>query len=106
MNVANDAWFNETAQQEQHFWNARLRAVELRRPTVRSANTGVSFALSSTGALLGTMEKSQPDTLRVTVPVPQEGKITLYARWGDWFSVLVGSLGLLYGIITSRLGGR
>lgn len=106
VNVANDAWFNETAQQEQHFWNARLRAVELRRPTVRSANTGVSFALSSTGALLGRMDKYQADTLRVTVPVPQEGKITLYARWGDWFSVLVGSLGLLYGIITSRSGGR
>ena len=95
VNVANDGWFNRTAQQEQHFWNSRLRSVELRRPLIRSANTGVTFAVSSTGALLGRLEKYGEATLRVVVPVPQSSDLTFYARYGDVFAATMAGLALL-----------
>ena len=95
VNVANDGWFNRTAQQEQHFWNSRLRSVELRRPLIRSANTGVTFAVSSTGALLGRLEKYTEATLRVVVPVPKSSDLTFYARYGDVFASTMAGLTLL-----------
>ena len=78
VNVTNDAWFNQSAAQEMHFWNSRLRCVELRRPLVRSANTGVTAAVSNTGEVLGRINKYEANSLTVTVPIPKEAVVTLY----------------------------
>jgi apolipoprotein N-acyltransferase len=50
INVTNDGWFKQSPAAAQHFANARFRAIELRRPMLRSANTGVSAAVDSTGS--------------------------------------------------------
>jgi apolipoprotein N-acyltransferase len=49
VNVTNDGWFKQSAAAAQHFANARFRAIELRRPMLRCANTGVSAAVDSAG---------------------------------------------------------
>ncbi len=49
VNVTNDAWFLESAGSHQHFANARLRAIETRRPMVRAANTGVTAFIDTHG---------------------------------------------------------
>ncbi len=41
--VVNDAWFGISSEQFQHTVQFRYRAVELRRPVVRCANTGISI---------------------------------------------------------------
>jgi apolipoprotein N-acyltransferase len=102
VNVTNDAWFNQSGEQEMHFWNARLRSVELRRPYVRSSNTGVTFALSSTGEVLGRLKKYEPGTLTVSVPLPSENVITLYANIGDLLPICLGSLTLFWAIVKGR----
>jgi apolipoprotein N-acyltransferase len=102
VNVTNDGWFNESGEQEMHFWNARLRSVELRRPYVRSANTGVTIALSNTGDVLGRLNKYEPGSLTVFVPVPTEAVVTLYAKVGDLLPICLGSLTLLWAFYRHR----
>ncbi len=102
VNVTNDGWFDGTAQPEQHFENARVRAIELRRPLVRAANTGVSGVIDEFGSLYdrvggGREPRSiqDPETgdyaIRGSIPavvrVPREGILTFYARFGDWFPI-------------------
>ncbi len=102
VSVSNDAWFNISAQQEMHFANARLRTVELRRPYVRSANTGVTGAISHLGSVLGKLDKYQTGQLTLTVPVPQENEVTLYAKIGDLLPALWGGLTLLWAMRRGR----
>ncbi len=114
VNVTNDGWFKESAAAAQHFANARFRAIELRRPMLRCANTGVSAAIDTTGST------AHPDTGKpqeivdakgshftrgsklVELDVPLKPSFSLYAIIGDW-----GVAGLaLSGILLAWLGGR
>ena len=100
VNITNDGWFKNSEAAAQHFANAKFRSIEFRRPTVRSANTGVSAVINSHGTVLDrkTRERSillddsgshlSRGWLYATVQVPLEGPLTLYARFGDWFSIL------------------
>ena len=96
VNVTNDGWFKESAVTAQHFANARFRAIELRRPMLRCANTGISAALDTTGST------AHPDTgrpqilmdshgshfirgsLLTELNIPLHPSTTLYALLGDW----------------------
>ena len=56
----NDAWYKDSAAAGQHNYHAVLRAVENGRWLLRSANTGISSIISSTGEItesLGALEK-------------------------------------------------
>lgn len=100
VNVTNDGWFKESEAAAQHFANAKFRSIELRRPTVRCANTGVSAVINSYGTVLDREQNEERvlvddtgshltrDWLYATAHVPVAGPLTLYARFGDWFSVL------------------
>lgn len=93
LNVTNDGWFRSTAGPHQHLHQARVRAVELGLPLVRSANTGISVVIDPYGrilrsARLGTaavFDSQLPSTLQ---PTP-------YSRWGELFFTLLlaGSFG-------------
>ena len=100
VNVTNDGWFRESEAAAQHFANARFRCIELRRPMVRSANTGVTAVVGVDGRLVDLVSGEQRilldgdgshftrGSLYATVYVPVRGKITLYAQFGDWFAVM------------------
>ncbi|MCK4579097.1 MAG: apolipoprotein N-acyltransferase, partial [Candidatus Marinimicrobia bacterium] len=47
--LVNDAWFGSTSEPYQHTAQFRYRAVEFRRPVVRSANTGISIVIDQRG---------------------------------------------------------
>jgi len=96
VNVTNDGWFKDSAAAAQHFANARFRTIELRRPMLRCANTGVSAAIDTTGST------AHPDTGEaqvitdangshftrgsrlVELDVPLQPSFSLYAIIGDW----------------------
>ncbi|WP_035601169.1 apolipoprotein N-acyltransferase [Haloferula sp. BvORR071] len=98
VNITNDGWFKESEGADQQFANARFRAIELRRPMIRAANTGVSAAITSTGITLNPHSrewKSQElrdengstftrGTLFVDVDIPKHPIRTLYSIIGDW----------------------
>ncbi len=112
VNVTNDGWFKESAAADQHFQYARFRAIELRRPMLRCANTGVSAAISTTGSTeppgsgppqILTDAKGSHFTrgsLLTELNVPLNPSFSLYAIIGDWGLILIALIGLL---LPSRL---
>ena len=90
--ITNDAWFGPTAAAYQHVQASTLRAVELRVPVVRAANTGWSGCIDAAGRWTGSVRDATGQELFVAgtypcevAPGPAE---SLYLRWGDWFAFL------------------
>jgi apolipoprotein N-acyltransferase len=106
VNVTNDGWFKESAAADQHFQYARFRAIELRRPMLRCANTGVSAAIDTTGSTahpdngksqILTDEKGSHFTrgsLLTELKVPLNPGFSLYAIIGEWGLIAIALLGL------------
>lgn len=104
INVTNDGWFKESEAAAQHMANAKFRAIELRRPMIRSANTGVSGIISATGSLSdpATGERQVVEdengnhftrgSLYGHAYAPVNGPVTLYSLAGDWFAWLMLAL--------------
>ena len=102
VNITNDGWFKESEAAEQHFHNALFRAIELRRPLLRCANTGVTAAVSATGQTLQKLvdDKGSNFTrgcLFAELPIPLKPSFSLYALTGDWPVIGLSLLGLVIG---------
>jgi apolipoprotein N-acyltransferase len=100
VNVTNDGWFGESKAARQHMANARFRAIELRRPMVRCANTGVSCIIDTAGGVVDDVTKRRQvledgdgsifteGSMFGYARIPVHPQWTLYALAGDWFVVL------------------
>ena len=111
VNLTNDGWFKESPAAAQHFANARFRAIELRRPMLRCANTGVSAAIDTIGSTAHPKTgKSQILTdangshftrgsLLTELNIPIHPSFSLYALIGDWGIILLSLVGLATAII-------
>ena len=87
--ITNDAWFGTFSGPYQHLDQARFRAVEHGLPVVRVANTGVSTVIDRFGSIdpaasLGLGQTGHLDRRVVTSTTP-----TLYARTGDWPTIVL-----------------
>ncbi|NWK55752.1 apolipoprotein N-acyltransferase [Verrucomicrobiaceae bacterium N1E253] len=109
VNVTNDGWFKQSEAAAQHMANARFRSIELRRPMIRAANTGVSGIVSVTGSLNDSVSGDRQvienenshfvrDTLYGHAYLPTSGPLTVYAILGDWFSGLCALIVLMMAI--------
>ncbi len=114
INVTNDGWFKESPAAAQHFANARFRAIELRRPMLRCANSGVSAAIDSTGST------AHPDTgvpqvlvdakgshftrgsLLAELKIPLRPSFSLFAVIGDWGILVSAATGLILAVMTRK----
>lgn len=118
VNLTNDGWFKESPAAAQHFANARFRAIELRRPMLRCANTGVSAAIDTIGSTAHP-ETGKPQILTDTngshftrgsllaeVSIPVQPGFSLYAIIGDWGIILLSIVGLAAAIMESRASRR
>ena len=104
VNVTNDGWFGESKAAEQHMANAKFRAIELRRPMVRCANTGVSGIIDIAGSVVDNITKKTQiiadengsiftaGNLFGYARVPVDPQWTLYALAGDWFIIFCALL--------------
>jgi apolipoprotein N-acyltransferase len=95
VNVTNDAWFRDSAGADQHLANAVFRSIELRRPMIRAANTGVTAVIDPLGQITHRLPRLQEGQLKATVPFPSLAEKTLYARIGDFFSISLLACSLL-----------
>ncbi|KAB2850982.1 MAG: apolipoprotein N-acyltransferase [Hyphomicrobiaceae bacterium] len=93
LNVTNDGWFRSTAGPHQHLHQARVRAVELGLPLVRSANTGISAIVDPYGRIIASIKLGSAGV--IDAPLPAALSEPPYARWGDWIFAAVLSLALL-----------
>jgi apolipoprotein N-acyltransferase len=94
--VTNDGWWGNTSGHIQHFEYARLRAIEFRRPVLRSANNGISGVILPTGDVLKETSYATQDAFRIRIPV--ESSFTFYARFGNivgWVSVVLTIIALV-----------
>lgn len=88
--VTNDGWWDNTPGHIQHLHYSVLRAIETRRPVVRSANTGISAFINSRGDIYQRTHYNEAIAIRNTIH-PQD-KITFYVRYGDLFARIGGFL--------------
>ncbi len=86
VNLSNDAWFGKTSEHSQHFSMAVFRAIECRRPLVRSSNTGISGFIDATGKVVSRIEPFEQG-YRIYQPAFSK-EITFYCQYGDLFAKL------------------
>ena len=113
VNITNDAWFGRSCAAYQHAANSVFRAVENRRPVVRSANTGLTCFIDRTGrlsSLRGSIsDRSNPKGVVIVsqrrsnlkpkelfveghiadnIKICQNSTFTFYTKYGDIFILL------------------
>ena len=98
--ITNDAWFGPTAAAYQHAQASMFRAVELRVPIARAANTGWSGCFDASGRWIGSVHDPHGTELFIegtqTCDVPLGAGMSFYRRLGDWFAGLCLVLALTW----------
>ena len=92
INLTNDGWFGESAEQWQHLANAVFRAVENGVSLVRCSNNGITGWIDAHGRMqqifrtpAGSEYGAGVITLEIPLPA-QKPTPTFYQRHGDWFA--------------------
>lgn len=85
LNLNNLAWFGQSWALDQHAQMGRTRSSELRKPTVRISNTGLSGVIDARGQWMLKVPSGQAQQWSAA-PVGQLG-LTPFAQWGEniWF---------------------
>lgn len=86
VNISEDAWFGNSLAPHQRVQMAQMRAIELARPMLRSANSGPSTFIDFQGKLRATTAQFQQDSMQVEV-TPRQGD-TPFLRFGLWIIVV------------------
>ncbi|VGO21594.1 apolipoprotein N-acyltransferase [Pontiella sulfatireligans] len=84
---SNDAWFDPSAQSEQHLAHAVFRCVENRIPMARCCNTGVSCTIDAYGSMQRNLAvRTKGFTVGALQPRPVGLEQTFYTRSGNAFA--------------------
>ena len=89
VNLTNDGWFGQSAEQWQHMAGAVFRAVENGVPLVRCCNNGVTCWIDAHGRVREIFRDNSGSVygmgaLTINLPL-QKHAPTFYNRHGDWF---------------------
>lgn len=98
--ITNDAWYRQSAGPVQHHNLSILRAVETRRPVIRSANTGISSIISPSGRITETLGVYERGVVTGEI-VPQTFE-TFYVRWGNVWVVGACLITIAGGVLRIR----
>lgn len=103
MTVTNDSWYNESAGSRQHLANMVFRAVECRRPFLRSGNNSDTCLVTPRGRILDLLADPADGnpfyagSRLYTLPVYDGWGDTFYTRYGNlfaWLCALASAAGL------------
>lgn len=84
VNVTNDSWFGSTSEPNQHLYMTLARAIEVRRPLVRSTNTGISTAVLANGQVLEKSPLHREWAGEFVIRYKKSAPHTVYVRFGHW----------------------
>jgi apolipoprotein N-acyltransferase len=96
VNLTNDGWFGISTGPYQHLEQARMRAIELGLPLVRSANTGISAVIDPVGRTVASLGLSIEGILDASLPAAIAP--TIYARVGDIPAVIILALAIIFAV--------
>ncbi|WP_099612078.1 apolipoprotein N-acyltransferase [Vibrio fujianensis] len=82
LTLSNDAWFGRSNGPLQHMEIARMRALELGRPLIRSTNNGVTAITDQYGKITHQLAQFETGVLKAKI-TPTRGQ-TPYHQWGSW----------------------
>jgi len=105
VNQTNDAWFDPSAQSEQHLAHAVFRCIENRIPMARCCNTGVTCAIGAYGHIQRNLKsRTKGFTTAEIRPRPIGLRKTFYTRNGDAFAkvCLLASATIVFILRSSR----
>jgi len=94
MTITNDSWYNESSGAEQHLSHVVFRAIENRRPLLRSGNNSHSCLITPNGRVLGQLVDEQTGAIFARgaqlydVPVSADWGTTFFTRHGPLFARL------------------
>ena len=94
-NVTNDSWYGPWQEPYQHGWMTLARAVEVRRPLVRSTNTGISTVALASGEIMTLSPIFEEWQHLFEVPYVSDPAPTIFMSWGYWLIPTVLILVLL-----------
>ncbi|HTV62849.1 MAG TPA: apolipoprotein N-acyltransferase [Verrucomicrobiae bacterium] len=99
VNLTNDGWFDDSAEQWQHMAGALYRTIENGIPLVRCCNNGVTCWIDGFGRVREIFRDQNgtiygPGAMTIDVPI-QPHLPTFYNRHGDWFGWSCVGIGLL-----------
>ena len=97
INLTNDGWYGISSGPYQHFFAARMRAIEEGIPVIRAANSGISGVINAYGQVLGLLPLNAKQVLDAKIPA--ETIYPLYARYGNTISFILISFWLALSLI-------
>ena len=101
VNLTNDSWYGSWQEPYQHLTMSLARAIEIRRPVIRSTNTGFSGVVHADGKTETFSPINQAWFYRYTVPYYKNPPKTLFMGWGYYINEIFLSLLLLFVIVLS-----
>jgi len=103
LNISEDGWFGKTAAPYYHYHATRIRSIELRKPMIRCANTGISAMINERGEEISmNSENKRIKHSKIFEKAVLRGKIyrtenfSLYMRVGDVLPWLSGMISLIF----------
>ena len=104
VNLTNIAWFGNTVAIDQHLNIARLRSMELAKPSIRATNTGATVIIDAQGKVTHSLERHTRGALvgqvwGNTVITPYAWWVARFWLWPLW---IFGLVTLLCGIWGAR----
>lgn len=96
-NVTNDSWFGAPSEPRQHLYMTLARAIEVRRPLIRSTNTGISTVMLANGDILQQSPVHQAWQGSYDVEMKKNSPTTDFVLWGhyDWIVILIAWMAVL-----------
>ncbi|MGE3973970.1 MAG: apolipoprotein N-acyltransferase [Bdellovibrionales bacterium] len=102
-NATNDSWFGKNFEPQQHLYMTAARAIEYRRPLIRTTNTGITTAVLPSGQFLQQSPIYEEWFGVFEVPYSTTPQITLYSRLEPFlvYLVLFMSIGV-FGVLKRK----
>lgn len=105
VNITNDSWFGRDFEPKQHLYMTLSRAIETRRPLIRTTNTGISTAILADGTLLEQSPVLAEWVGEIKVPYQHNPKQSFYTRYGyhwPWLLVIATAFMWVAGILIRK----
>lgn len=103
VNVTNDSWYGSWQEPYQHLFMTLARALEIRRPLVRSTNTGISTAILANGEILEMSPLHREWAGVLELQYVSKAPQTFFMGFGYWLSFVLLGLWMLMVFIRNQI---